>query len=74
MKTNGMKKELMGLGVIFLMSFFLTTDAFAWSAATHAYIEDHLGEKRGLDNNNEIYGGILPDVFNYLFNYPVYLD
>ena len=73
MKTNWMKKELMGLGMIFLMSFFLTTEAFAWSAATHAYIEDHLGKKRGLDNGNEIYGGMVPDVFNYLFNYPYYL-
>ena len=74
MKTNRMKKELTVLGMIFLMLFFLTTEAFAWSAATHAYIEDHLGKKRGLDNSSEIYGGIIPDVFNYLFNYPAYLD
>jgi hypothetical protein len=73
MKTNGMKKEFMGLGMIFLMLFFLRTEAFAWSAATHAYIEDHLGKKRGLDNGNEIYGGLVPDVFNYLFDYPYYL-
>ena len=73
MKMNRMKKELMVLGIIFTL-FFLTTDAFSWSAATHAYIEDHLGKKRGLDNSNEIYGGIVPDVFNYLFNYPAYLD
>ena len=70
MKTIGTKKELMGLGMIFLMLLFLTTEAFAWSAATHAYVEDHLGKKRGLDNTNEIYGGIIPDVFDYLFNYP----
>jgi hypothetical protein len=74
MKTNGMKKELMVLGMIFVMLFFLTTEAFAWSAATHAYIEDHLGKKRGFDNGNEIYGGIVPDLFNYLFNYPEFLD
>jgi len=74
MKTNGMKKELTVLGMIFLMLLFLTTEAFAWSAATHAYIEDHLGRKRGLDNSNEVYGGIIPDVFDYLFNYPTYLD
>jgi len=73
MKTNGMKKELMGLGLIFLMLLFLATEAFAWSAATHAYVEDHLGKKRGLDNSNEIYGGIIPDVFDYLFDYPYYL-
>jgi hypothetical protein len=73
MKTNGMKKELIMLGVIFVMVLSLSTEAFSWSAATHAYIEDHLGKKRGLDNGNEIYGGMVPDVFNYLFDYPAYL-
>jgi hypothetical protein len=68
-----MKKELIGLGMIFLMLFFPTMEAYSWSAATHAYIEDHLGKKRGLDNGNEIYGGLVPDVFNYLFDYPYYL-
>jgi hypothetical protein len=74
MKANRMKKELLVLGMIFLMVFVLTTGAFAWSAATHAYIEDHLGKKGGLDNGNEIYGGLVPDIFNYLFNDPAYLD
>jgi hypothetical protein len=74
MKTNRIKKELMASGMIFLMLFFLVPEAIAWSAATHAYIEDQLGKKRGLENSSEIYGGIVPDVFNYLFNYPTYLD
>jgi len=59
--------------VMLLMLHFLCSEAIAWSAATHAYVEDHLGRKRGLDNGNEIYGGMIPDVFNYLFNYPYYL-
>ena len=63
----------MTVGVTFLMLLSLSSEAFAWSAATHAYIEDHLGKKRGLDNGNEIYGGMVPDVFNYLFDYPNYL-
>jgi hypothetical protein len=74
MKTKRVKEELMVLGMIFLMLFFLTTDAFSWSAATHAYIEDQLGKKRALENSSEIYGGTVPDLFNYLFNYPAYLD
>jgi len=74
MKTNRMKKNLMAVGVIFLMLLSLSTEAFSWSAATHAYIEDQLGKKRGLENSNEIYGGIVPDVFNYLFDYPYYLS
>ena len=74
MKTSRMKKNLMTVGVTFLMLLSLSTEAFSWSAATHAYIENQLGKKRGLENSNEIYGGIVPDVFNYLFNYPAYLD
>jgi hypothetical protein len=70
MKTNRIKKEFVMLGVIFLMLLSLSTEAFSWGAATHAYIEDQLGKKRGLENSNEIYGGIVPDVFNYLFDYP----
>lgn len=56
MKTNRIKKEFVMLGVMLLMLLFLSSEAFAWSAATHAYIEDHLGKKRGIDNGNEIYG------------------
>ncbi len=73
MKIKRMKKELMMLGVMFLMLLSLSTDAFSWSAATHAYIEDHLGKKREPYNINEIYGGMVPDVFNYIFEYPAYL-
>ena len=67
------KKELMMLGVMFLMLLSLSTEAFSWGAATHAYIEDHLGKKREPHNSNEIYGGMVPDVFNYIFDYPAYL-
>jgi hypothetical protein len=35
----------MVLGIIFLMLFFFTTDVFAWSAATHGYIEDQIGRR-----------------------------
>ena len=73
MKTNRIKKQFVTLGVMLLMLLSLSLEAFAWSAATHAYIEDHLGKKRGLDNSNEIYGGIIPDVFDYLFDFPYYL-
>ncbi len=73
MKTNRTKKLLVTLGVPLLMLLSFSTEAFSWGAATHAYIEDHLGRKRGLFNDSEIYGGMLPDVFNYLFDYPTYL-
>jgi len=74
METKRMKKEWMVLGVIFVMLFFFSTEAFSWQFATHAYIADHIGSERRLDNNNEIYGAIVPDVFNYLFDDPQALN
>ncbi|MCU0563476.1 MAG: hypothetical protein MUE48_05975 [Desulfobacterales bacterium] len=44
------------------------SQAFAWGSATHAYICDHLGARGPVKNLNEIYGGMAPDVFNYLFS------
>jgi hypothetical protein len=55
MKASRMKIQLMRLGAIFLALSFLSLEAFSWGAATHAYIEDQLGKKRGLENSNEIY-------------------
>jgi len=53
--------------------FFFSSEAFPWGWAVHAYIDDHLGKKRGLNNINEIYGGMVPDLFNYMFDNPDYL-
>jgi len=74
METGRTKKGWMVLGLIFLMLFFFTGDAFSWQFGTHAYIADHIGRERGLDNINEIYGAIAPDLFNNLFDYPQYLN
>jgi hypothetical protein len=66
---RGYRKKLSAtvVGVI-LVSVFIVSQAFAWGSATHAYIDDHLGKKGPLRNLNEIYGGMAPDVFNYLFS------
>jgi len=61
------------LGMVTLMLVFYSSEAFPWGFATHAYINDHLGKRRGLCNASEIYGGMTPDVFNYLFDYPQYM-
>jgi hypothetical protein len=68
------KKRLMAMGVIFLTLLFVPREAFPWGFATHAYINDHLAKRRTGNNLNEIYGGVAPDLFNYLFDYPEYLD
>jgi hypothetical protein len=73
MKTNKMKKTFISLGVVLVTLFFFTPEAFPWGYATHAYINDHIGKNRGSINLDEIYGGIAPDIFNYMFDNPEYL-
>ncbi len=68
-----MKKKYMTLWTIFLALVLLPSMAFSWGPATHAYIDDQLGKKWGFKNMNEIYGGMAPDIFNYMFNYPAYI-
>lgn len=63
----GKKLSAIVIGVIFL-SAIMASQAFAWGSATHAYIDDHLGKKAPVRNLNEIYGGMAPDAFNYLFS------
>jgi hypothetical protein len=67
------KKTVIAFSVVVLALFAYVSDAFSWSAATHTYIDDRLNRRGGLNNLDEIYGGIAPDVFNYLFDYPAYL-
>ena len=53
--------------MMLVASICFASQAFAWGSATHAYICDHLGAQGPLKNLNELYGGMAPDVFNYLF-------
>ncbi|MDH5767688.1 MAG: hypothetical protein OEZ31_01850 [Nitrospirota bacterium] len=69
-----MKKTIIVLGIIFLAVGFISSNAFSWGSATHAYIDDQLGKKGVPKNTNEMYGGMAPDVFNYMFNNPEYLN
>ncbi len=69
-----MKKRHMMLWTIFLALVLLPSIAFPWGSATHAYIDDKLGEKWGFKNMNEIYGGMAPDIFNYMFDNPAYMS
>lgn len=73
METNKMKKTFMTIWIILLALVFFSSEAFPWGSATHVYIDDHLGKKRGMKNMDEIYGGIAPDIFNYMFDTPEYL-
>ena len=64
------RKPLVLLGVLLLTSLLIAPDASPWGSAVHAYIDDHLGANRPVRNANEMYGGMAPDVFNYLFDHP----
>ncbi len=63
-----MKKDLVRLGVIFLVLFFFTTEVFAWGDATHVYIADRLKARFGYNNINEMWGSLGPDIFNFIFD------
>jgi len=68
------RKNFVVMGVLCLGLMFSSSEAFSWGFATHAYMDDHLGKKGVQSNLNEIYGGVMPDLFNTLFDYPEYLD
>lgn len=74
MKINKIKKTLISLGVVLLTSVFFTSEAFPWGYATHAYIDDYIGKTKSSKNINEIYGGMAPDMFNYMFESPYLQD
>jgi hypothetical protein len=74
MKKIQTRKNVLVVGVICLGLLFSSSKAFSWGFATHAYMDDHLGKKGARNNLNEIYGGVMPDLFNTLFDYPEYLD
>jgi len=65
-RGHGKRLSAMIIGAI-LAIFILSSQAFAWGSATHAYIDDRLGKQGPIRNLNEIYGGMATDVFNYLF-------
>jgi hypothetical protein len=72
---RGFGEELSAIVIgVILGSLLLVNQVFAWGSATHAYIDDHLGRKGPVRNLNEIYGGMAPDVFSYLFSNLNWLD
>jgi len=69
-----MKKTFMTIWIILLALVFFSSEAFPWGSATHAYIDDQLNKQKGTKNLNEIYGGMAPDMFNYMFESPYLQD
>jgi hypothetical protein len=74
MSKSGKKRVFaMGLGLFCLLAFF-SSEAFPWGFGTHTYIDDHLGKTKRNRNMDEIYGGVAPDTFIYLFDVPGYQE
>ncbi|MGA1841874.1 MAG: hypothetical protein ACMUIU_14735 [bacterium] len=55
---------------ISILLFLISSMAYSWGGATHAYIADQIGKGAGLKNQNEIYGAMAPDIFNFMFGTP----
>ncbi len=68
MKTLKGKKSWKIMTALVLILGLGTSQAWAWGSATHIYINDRLN-RQGLGQKNlgELYGGIAPDIYNYLF-------
>lgn len=73
MKKNATKTALAS-GVFFLALVLFASEVFSWGFATHAYVDNQIGMERGPNNRSELYGGMVVDLFNYSFDYPLYLD
>jgi hypothetical protein len=70
MEPKRIGKAMVSLAVIMFALVFCVGDVLAWNWGVHAYIDDNLGKSGPLRNMNEIYGGVGPDVFNYMFDDP----
>lgn len=74
MKNRMMRKLLVVLWMTGLVLILTAGASFAWEAATHAYIEEHLYKKAGQADEyvlyNRIYGANALDIFNNNFTSP----
>lgn len=59
-----MKKLLILTCIIFIAIALFSSTAFSWGPSTHAYIGNKLGNKFGYLNLQEMYGAMVPDMFN----------
>lgn len=65
-----MFKKTISIFAGFIMLAAVSPAALGWGSATHAYIADVLNRSSGKANLNEMYGAMVSDLFNYMFDYP----
>ncbi len=54
-----------------LVLVFASTLCFGWGQAAHTYIDNQLHHKSGGNVLDEMYGGMAPDIFNFVFQLPL---
>ncbi len=64
-----MNNRLLSSLVIIVILCAIPTLAFGWGSATHAYLAKELGHEPGVTNLLEMYGSVVPDMFNLMFGY-----
>ena len=62
------KKTFVTFGLICFLFVMIPLGAFSWNQATHAYIADRLGACAGHDDLSEMWGSVMPDFINYIFD------
>lgn len=63
------RRKLLSTAFLMLLCS-MAAPLYGWGSATHAYIAHQIGKQQGTSNLNEIYGAVLPDVFNGMFGDP----
>ncbi len=58
--------------VCFVLSLLIPTYVYAWGSATHVYFANQLGKSWGYLNLQEMYGAMVPDMFNTMFGSPYF--
>lgn len=60
-----LKQKFFIVGLI--LALLVPASIFAWGSATHAYFAKHLGSNKSYVNMQEMYGAMVPDMFNVMF-------
>ncbi len=58
------------ISLLIAILLLCSAPAFGFGAATHTYIARQLGDDYGFMNLQEMYGAVLPDMFNLMFGEP----
>ncbi len=64
-----MSKRLLSVLIASVVICAVPGLSFGWGAATHAYLAKELGHEPDVMNLQEMYGAVVPDMFNLMYGY-----